>query len=364
MTPALLALISAAASGVLASLLLPLVRRVAHRRGWFDPPDHRKLHVGQITHLGGVAMFLAFAAVSVTAGTVLGLYSTRLAFLLLGAFTLHVIGLVDDLKNLRAFPRLLAHLAIAAIVASGGFVMRSVTIPGIGTLILGAASYPVTVLWIAAVVNALNWADGMDGHAGGISAFAALGIGLIGSIEGSALSVVLAFALFGALVAFLTRNFPPARIFMGDNGATFIGFLLAVLPFVDETNGYAGVRTLAMAILLLLPLLDFIMSIVRRTARGRSPGAPDRGHIHHRLQDMGLRPRQVLAVVYPLCGYLTLVAVAVSHPPPWLPMPVIVVALIATVVLAVLFAAILVSPPVSPHGTGTAAPRRSRRRAG
>ena len=364
MSPLVLALVSGGASFCVALPLLPLVRLVARRRGWFDPPNHRKLHVGQITHLGGVAIFLAFAFVVVTLGAFSSLYSPRLAFLLLGAFTLHLIGLVDDLKNLRALPRLLAHLVIASIVASGGFVLRSITLPGLGTLHLGIAAYPVTVIWIAGVVNALNWSDGMDGYAGGISFFAVLGMGVIGLIEGSAITTTVSFALLGAILAFLFLNYPPARIFMGDNGATFIGFILAVLPFVDEGSPVQGVRLTAMAVMLLVPLLDLVMSIVRRTLRGKSPGSPDRGHIHHRLQDTGLTPRQVLAVVYPLCAYLVLIGVSIAHPPAWIPRAVIVAAFVATVALAVLFAVILVSPSIGPRRNPDTGPERTERRAG
>lgn len=343
----LLALAPSLASLGLTAGLIPIIRRMADRHGWYDPRDHRKLHVGNISQLGGVGIFISFALVVAAAGAYLSFYSTRLAFLLLGAFTLHVIGLVDDFRNLAALPRLVAHLAIAGIVASGGFLMRSVTVPGLGTLELGNAAYPVTILWIAAMVNALNWSDGMDGYAGGISAFAALAMGVIGLLEGNAVTVVLSFALAGAIIGFLLFNFPPARIFMGDNGATFIGYLLAVLPFAEEADPHAGIRLTAMAVLLILPLLDFFTSIIRRVARGKSPGSPDRGHIHHRLQDLGLRPRQVLAVTYPVCAFLSLVAVAVAHPPAWLPQAVVTPVFVATLVTAVGFSILLFLPPAS-----------------
>jgi UDP-GlcNAc:undecaprenyl-phosphate/decaprenyl-phosphate GlcNAc-1-phosphate transferase len=344
MGTALLASAPAAASFALTVAMLPFIRRLSDRFGWHDPPDHRKLHVGKISHLGGVAIFVSFAAVVVIAGALLSFYSTRLAFLLLGAFTLHVIGLVDDLRNLRALPRLVAHLAIAAIVASGGFLIDSVSVPGLGTLRLGYAAYPVTILWIAGVVNALNWSDGMDGYAGGIAGFAALGIGVIALLQGHVTTAVMAFALLGGVAGFLVFNFPPARIFMGDNGATFIGFVLAVLPFAEEGNGSAGARTTAVAILLFVPLLDFVTSILRRLIRGRSPGSPDRGHIHHRLQDLGLRPRPVLAVVYPVCAFLLLVAITVASPPPWLPLSLVLALFLATVTVGLVFAVLLCTP--------------------
>lgn len=358
------ALIPAVASLVLTAACLPVIRRLSDRFGWYDPPDYRKLHSGNISHLGGVGIFVSFCVVVIVAGAVLSLYSTRLAFLLLGAFTLHVIGLVDDLRNLRALPRLIAHLAIAGIVSSGGFLMREITIPGLGTLELGFAAYPVTILWIAGVVNAINWSDGMDGYAGGIAAFAALGMGIVGAVEGNTVTVILSFTLFGAIMAFLFSNFPPARIFMGDNGATLIGFLLAVLPFAEESDSHSGVRMTAMVVLLFLPLLDFVTSIIRRLVSGQSPGTPDRGHIHHRLQDLGLRPRHVLAVVYPVCAFLALVALAVAHPPEWIPKSLVVVVFVATVLVGLAFAVFLSSPLASRAGTPAVPRSRPQRRAG
>ena len=128
----LLALVPALAALALTAVCLPVIRRLADRYGWYDPPDYRKIHANNISQLGGVAIFASFCVVTVVAGAILNLYSTRLAFMLLGGFTLHVIGLVDDFKNLRAFPRLVAHLVIAGIVASGGFLMREITVPGLG----------------------------------------------------------------------------------------------------------------------------------------------------------------------------------------------------------------------------------------
>lgn len=360
----LLALIPALASLGLAAGFLPIIRRLADRYGWYDPPDYRKIHAGNISQLGGVAIAGSFCLVVIVAGAVLSLYSTRLAFLLLGGFTLHVIGLVDDFKNLRAFPRLVAHVVIAGIVASGGFLMREITVPGLGTLALGWAAYPVTILWIAGVVNAMNWSDGMDGYAGGISAFAVLGAGVLGLLDGEVITVVLSFALLGAIVGFLLSNFPPARIFMGDNGATFIGFVLAVLPFVEESGSHSGARMTAMALLLILPLLDFVTSILRRVAGGRSPGSPDRGHIHHRLQDLGLRPRRVLAVIYPICAFLGLVAVVVARPPAWMPEVMVIGAFAATLAVGLVLAAFLSNPQGFPSGTRELPRSREQRRAG
>ena len=210
----------------------------------------------------------------------------------------------------------------------------------------------------------MNWSDGMDGYAGGISAFAALGMGALGLLGGDVLTVVLAFALLGAIVGFLLSNFPPARIFMGVNGATAIGFLLAVLPFVEESGARSGARVTAMALLLILPLLDIVTSIIRRLAGGRSPGSPDRGHIHHRLQDMGLRPRHVLGVIYPLCAFLCIVAVAVAHPPAWMPEIIVITTFVSTLVVTLVLAVFLSNPQGFPSGRDELPRGRSQRRAG
>jgi UDP-GlcNAc:undecaprenyl-phosphate GlcNAc-1-phosphate transferase len=310
----------AAASALLINMLaLPLILRLAHRRKWYDRPNSRKLHSGLIPRLGGPGIFLSFLVASLLTQVLvnrLGIGGVRVPLqprlaALYGGFTLlHLVGLYDDFRSLRAVWKLILQLSAAAIVVAGGFLIRTITLPYLGTLPLGPAAYPLTVLWLVAIANAINLIDGMDGLAGGIGAFAAAAMGAIAVLRASPQSAILAFALLGSLAAFLIFNFPPARIFMGDSGSLFLGLVLASLPLVDGIPQASAFGSLIVPITLLtVPILDTVTSILRRLRSRRSIISPDKLHIHHKLLGMGLSEKQILAIMYSLSAYLGLVAV-------------------------------------------------------
>jgi UDP-GlcNAc:undecaprenyl-phosphate GlcNAc-1-phosphate transferase len=311
----------AAAGGALMLnlLLLPLILRLAHSRKWYDFPDKRKIHTGLIPRLGGPGIFLSFTAASILALLVAGLLAgggrrplipLRFAALYTGLALLHLMGLYDDFRNLKALWKFILQIAAAAIIASGGFLIRTLTLPYAGTLVLGWASYPVTVIWLVGIANAINLIDGMDGLAGGIGAFAAATMGVIALLQGAPLTAVLCFALLGSLVGFLAYNFPPAKIFMGDSGSMFLGLCLGSLPLIGGISKASAFGSLIVPITLLtVPILDTATAIVRRLRRRRSIISPDKEHIHHKLLAMGLSERQILAVLYGLSAYLGLVSV-------------------------------------------------------
>lgn len=311
--------VAAVLSMALSLVAMPLILRLAHRRKWYDPPNNRKIHTGLIPRLGGPGMFLSFLAGSVLTPPLLGLlfpgriplgWDLRFLPLFAGIALIHGIGLFDDFRNLSALPKFGLQLLAAAIVTSGGFVVRSITLPYLGVIRLGLVAYPLTVLWIVGISNALNLIDGLDGLAGGIAAFASLAMGAIALIQGAAGTAVLCFALFGAIVGFLVFNLPPARIFMGDSGSLFLGFALAVLPLVGGISKASAFGTLLVPITLLtVPILDTATAIIRR-ARKRVPIIqPDKEHIHHKLLEMGLNERQILWVLYGFSMYLSAVSV-------------------------------------------------------
>jgi UDP-GlcNAc:undecaprenyl-phosphate GlcNAc-1-phosphate transferase len=206
--------------------------------------------------------------------------------------------------------KFILQVAAAAIITSGGFLIRSISLPYVGSLNLGLAAYPLTVVWLVGIANALNLIDGMDGLAGGIGAFAAAAMGTMALLQGSARGAVLAFALLGALLAFLIYNFPPARIFMGDSGSLFLGLTLAALPLAGGIPRSAAFGSLIVPVTLLtVPILDTATAIIRRLRHRRSIISPDKQHIHHKLLAMGLSERQILTVIYGMCAYLALVSV-------------------------------------------------------
>jgi len=310
-------LLAAASAFLINLLILPLVLRLAHRHKWYDRPDSRKIHTGLIPRMGGPGLFLSFVLAAVLAALVLPrltgvhLLQPRLAALFGGMALMHLVGLYDDFKNLRAIWKFVLQLAAAAIIASGGFLIRSVTLPYLGTIPLGLAAYPITVVWLVGIANAVNLIDGMDGLACGIGAFAAAAMGAIALLQGSAQGAVLAFALLGALLAFLLFNFPPARIFMGDSGSLFLGLTLAALPLAGGIPRSAAFGSLIVPVTLLtVPILDTATAILRRLHHRRSIISPDKQHIHHKLLAMGLNERQILTVIYGMCAYLALVSVS------------------------------------------------------
>jgi UDP-GlcNAc:undecaprenyl-phosphate GlcNAc-1-phosphate transferase len=312
--------ITAAVLSVLLSLVaMPLILRLAHRHKWYDPPNSRKIHTGLIPRLGGPAMFLSFLLAAVLTLPLLGLLSRgriplawnlRFLPLFLGITLIHGIGLFDDFRSLSALPKFSLQLLAAAIVTSGGFLVRSITIPYVGLIRLGLFAYPLTVLWIVGISNALNLIDGLDGLAGGIAAFASLSMGVIALIQGATTTAVLCFALFGSVVGFLAFNLPPARIFMGDSGSLFLGFTLAVLPLVGGISKASAFGTLLVPITLLtVPILDTATAILRRLRKRIPIIQPDKEHIHHKLLQMGLNERQILCVLYGFSIYLSAVSV-------------------------------------------------------
>lgn len=215
-------------SGALALLVniaaTPLIMSISHRRKLYDHPNGRKIHTYPIPRLGGIGIFLSFLVSLIVVPTVIpaifssGIpfpFDARYLFILAGLVIVFIIGLIDDLRNLRAILKFILQVIAATLVVTGGFAIKAIRAPGIGSLDLGVLSYPVTVLWIVGVTNALNLVDGIDGFAGGIAGFAALSLGIISLLQGEPLIALLAFTLLGSVVAFLVFNFPPGKIFHG-----------------------------------------------------------------------------------------------------------------------------------------------------
>jgi len=295
---------------------MPVIIKLSHRRKWYDIPDNRKIHKGLIPRLGGVCMFSSVVAVSVLVSAVsLLLTGDRIFFQLrflavFAAFAIiHYTGLYDDFFNLRPLPKLVIQCMAGVVVAVGGFTVETVSLPWLGTMSLGLLSYPLTVLWLVGISNALNLMDGMDGLAGGIAAFAAASMGTIALIQGRPTTALLAFILFGSIIGFLVFNFPPAKIFMGDSGSLFLGFALALLPLMGISKAASFGTLIIPVTLLTVPIIDTLAAIIRRMRQGRSIISPDKDHIHHKLLYMGLDERKILLLIYGFCLYLSIVAI-------------------------------------------------------
>jgi UDP-GlcNAc:undecaprenyl-phosphate/decaprenyl-phosphate GlcNAc-1-phosphate transferase len=296
----------------IASILIPIVLRMARKRRLFDRIDERKIHTGDIPRLGGIGIALGFLAALI--GTIL-LVGERQGtpfpeprfWVLLGAgIGFSALGLVDDLRNLPGRLKLFVQLILAIAVVSAGYGFRTISLPGIlGPVNLGALGPVVSVLWIVGIANAYNLMDGMDGMAGGIS-FIALGVWAAFYLKDGQqyLATIMAIAGAGAVLGFLFYNFPPASIFMGDSGSLFLGFLIAVLPLMGTRGRMGDTVASAGVTICLLPILDTLTAILRRWKRKVSFFTADKYHLHHKLLNLGFSTRQVLAYTYSACSLL------------------------------------------------------------
>lgn len=303
--------------GFLANLAItPMIIRVAHRNEWYDEQNHRKIHVTDTPRLGGIGIFASFllsvlATLVMAAGPVeaaqLGIrWAPRFADLLVrftpllaGMIVVHILGLIDDFRSLRAVLKLLVQIVAAALVVLGPFRIEQLAIPFVWTEVsLGAWSYPITIIWIVAISNALNFIDGVDGLAGGTAAIAALFFAIVAFMLGHGLAAALAVGLLGALLGFLVFNLPQARVFMGDSGSYVLGFMLGVLPLAIHEGGRSTMALLPVITILLIPIVDMTTSVFRRLRRGKHPFSADREHLHHKLMDLGLGSWRILAVIY------------------------------------------------------------------
>ncbi len=315
--PYLLAAFAAAA--LISFVLTPLVRRIALGLNAVDEPGMRRVNTVPVPRGGGVAVAIAFIVVGIVLSNLnsSSLQPTpdvasdprRIVALLLGGALATVFGVLDDYFDLRARWQFVGQLGLAAIAIGFGIVVVRLNNP-VGQDFFLAQPFAVgfTVLWVVGMINSLNFIDGLDGLSSGVAIVAALTLGTISLSAGIAQPFIaaLCFALAGALVGFLRWNFQPASIFIGTSGVMFVGYTLAILSIL-------GTAKVAVALLVLgVPIIDAFWIIVRRLVQGRSPFSPDRGHLHHRLLDVGLSHRQTVVLIYAVCIVLGLLSLFLS----------------------------------------------------
>ncbi|HEY5436378.1 MAG TPA: MraY family glycosyltransferase [Candidatus Limnocylindrales bacterium] len=311
------------AAALLALVLTPFVRRVAIRLDNIDRPDARRVNDAPIPRGGGVAVAVAFLLVAITGiainaqtGAVpvpVALKPSHLVALLAGGAIATLLGVLDDTFQLRARWQLLGQLVLAALAVAAGILVTDLNNPfGPGDIELSTPfAIGFSMLWIVGMINSINFIDGLDGLSSGIALIAAATLGLISLTTavgpvGQPFIGILCFALAGSLLGFLRWNFHPASIFIGTSGVMFVGYTLAVLSIL-------GTAKVAVALLVLgVPILDTFWIIVRRLSSGHSPFTPDRGHIHHRLLDLGLSHSQTVLVIYAICLSLAVLSLVTS----------------------------------------------------
>lgn len=290
---------------LLAYVATPAVRVLAFKIGAVDVPlDARRIHKKPIPRIGGVAIYFGF-----TVSTMLFCdFTKELATIWIGGGILVILGIIDDVVRLNAWIKFLIQLAVAGFSVWNGALIDHVTLGG-GYVPLSAFSIPLSVLWIAGMTNAINFIDGLDGLACGVSAISSLSLLIVVLLHGDMASTIVCAIMLGACLGFLPFNSNPARIFMGDTGALFLGYTFAVLSVQGVFKLHAVLSFLVPLMIFALPLFDMIFAIIRRICAGKSPFAADRGHIHHRLIDMGFTQKESVKILYALCSIMGLVAV-------------------------------------------------------
>jgi len=310
------AFVTFAVSLAVAAILTPLVLRWANARRYFDAPDDRKVHVAPIPRLGGIAIVLGFFApltglllVDVGMTESLQGMGQQLVGLYVGGLLITAVGLYDDLKGANAIQKLIVQLAVALLMYQFGYRIEIISSPFGGNIELGALSVVITVLWFVGVMNAVNLIDGLDGLAGGIGFISISTLLVLAALNNNIVAVLFCAALAGSLGGFLIYNFNPARIFMGDTGSLFLGFVLAALSISTSTKGSTAVALTIPILILGLPILDTAMAIGRRIRLRRPIFSADQDHIHHKLLRAGFSHRGAVLALYGLALVLALAAI-------------------------------------------------------
>lgn len=299
---------------LIALLMTPLVKRFAFWVGAVDAPNHRKVHSRIMPRLGGLAIFIAFiAAYFVVSPAMDVLKSDVVSGLLVGGAIVVVIGALDDRFDLSPKVKLLGQILAASVVVYSGVSIELVNVPfGDGVISLEWLAVPLTIFWIVGVTNAINLIDGLDGLSAGVSGIATCTILILALMMGNMTVVLLCAVLLGSIGGFLFYNFHPAKIFMGDSGALFLGFTLATLSVLGFKQ--ATVVSLLVPVMILgVPLSDTFFAIMRRWVNNLPISVADKSHLHHCLLQLGFSHRTTVLIIYGIASVFGTSAVLLSY---------------------------------------------------
>lgn len=291
----------------------PIVKSFAEKVGAMDvPKDARRIHDHPIPRMGGMAIFLGFLLSVVLFADI----DRQMQGILIGCVIIVAAGAIDDIVPMKWWVKLLAEIVAAVVAIAHGVKIDVLMNPNIlsenTALFLGFLSIPITFLWIVGITNAVNLIDGLDGLACGVSTISSLTMLAVAMLLGEGNIAIVLAALVGACLGFIPYNLNPAKIFMGDTGALLLGFTLSTVSVIAMFKFYAIITFVVPILALALPLFDTLFAIIRRLIKGQNPMKPDRGHLHHRLIDLGLSQKQAVAVLYCLSAMLGLTAVVIN----------------------------------------------------
>ena len=279
---------------VFVALIIPIIKKIANHIGAMDIPNERKIHKEPMPRLGGLGIYSGF----LLGYMIFGEQTPVMNSILIGSFVLLIVGIIDDIKPLKASQKIIGQLiACLIVVLYGNLLLRDVSFFGL-YMEFGLLSYPITILFMLGCINCLNLIDGLDGLAGGISCIFFLTIGIIAYFQGRiGLSVVLTFIMFGSTLGFLIHNFHPAKIFMGDSGSMFLGFIISVITLL----GFKTIISTSIIIplcILIVPILDTLCAIIRRKLKGESIVTADKSHFHHQLLRRNYSVSVTVIIIY------------------------------------------------------------------
>lgn len=318
-------LISAMICFITALIATPLVKRLAIKIGAVDKPNERKVHQKLMPRLGGLAIFI-----SMLVGLAISLPDSKFTIpVLLGSLVIIITGMLDDMYEISPKVKLLGQFIAASIVIYGGVEVEYIILPFYeGEFNLGMLSIPLTFLWIVGITNAINLIDGLDGLAAGVSSIVLLTISTMAIFIPNPFVMTLGFILLASTLGFLVYNFHPAKIFMGDTGALFLGFMISVLAVL----GFKEITffSLLLPIIILgVPISDTFFAIIRRIVNKKPLSAPDKSHLHHCLLRLGYSHRKTVLIIYAMSAFFGIAAIILSKAALWVAALIILILLVA-----------------------------------
>ncbi|MBJ6298179.1 glycosyltransferase family 4 protein, partial [Staphylococcus aureus] len=286
-------LLLVAVTMIVSLTITPIVIAISKRLNLVDKPNFRKVHTKPISVMGGTVILFSFL-IGIWIGHPI---ETEIKPLIIGAIIMYVLGLVDDIYDLKPYIKLAGQIAAALVVAFYGVTIDFISLPMGTTIHFGFLSIPITVIWIVAITNAINLIDGLDGLASGVSAIGLITIGFIAILQANIFITMICCVLLGSLIGFLFYNFHPAKIFLGDSGALMIGFIIGFLSLL----GFKNITIIALffpIVILAVPFIDTLFAMIRRVKKGQHIMQADKSHLHHKLLALGYTHRQTVLLIY------------------------------------------------------------------
>lgn len=321
------------ASFITVLAVTPLVIKLAIKIGATDKPNARKVHQKVMPRLGGLAIFIGV----VVGCFVSGLYEQRILSISVGAVIIVAIGILDDMYELSAKVKFGGQLVVALMIVKN-LQISVLYIPILGETELGWLSYPITIFWIIGITNAINLIDGLDGLSAGISSIVLATLAYMAATSvtgaGSAIILPLALVVLASTVGFLFYNFHPAKIFMGDTGALFLGYCIAVLSLLGLYKSVTLFSFIVPVIILGVPIFDTTFAIIRRIVNNKPISAPDKSHLHHRLLAMGFSHRTTVLIIYAFGIFFSVNAIIFSSATLWVSVVLLFALILVTEIVA------------------------------